>query len=344
MGEINDFNLTPQRNYAIPLIAVVSVMLLIRIGGAPEPIETTYTEDEAAIVAAATQILEDNPTFTSSSAIEAYRDALTSTLNFTSCDYGPVSFSNQSDMLEYLTRQYELMEDLEGSGSCITYSGFPSSEIGAANALAAELEPSVVKIEIGFSSGTGFIISDSLIFTNFHVLADDNDKPHENITVTTLDGRTYQAEYVAGTFSTDVGILKTKTPILNAKPVKFSSKRLAYGEPVLAIGHPQGLGDWRSTVGIYYGEMDNIFGVQGPRFSLPSQSGSSGSPIFNLDGELVAAIYGMNDIAEFSARNLEESRYQVPLHAPILSSYAVAAGVSLENISKFLEALESKEN
>jgi S1-C subfamily serine protease len=344
MVEVNDFNLNPQRNYAIPLLAVVSVMLLIRIIGAPEPIETTYSQEEAATVAAAAKIMEENPTFTSSSEIEAYRDVLTSTLNAASCDYAPISFSSQSDMLEYLTRQYALMDDIDGTGSCITFSGFPSSEIDTANALAVDLEPSVVKIEIGFSAGTGFIISDNLVFTNFHVLADDNDKPHDNIIIKTLDGKTYQAEYVAGTFSTDVGILKTKTPILNAKPVKFSSKPLAYGEPVLAIGHPQGFGDWRSTVGIYYGDRENIFGVKGPRFSLPNQSGASGSPIFNLDGELVAANYGMNDIAESNARSLEEARYQIPLHAPILSSYAISAGVSLDNIYKFLEELDTAEN
>jgi len=340
MGEVNDFDPIAQRNYTLPIIGVVAIMLAARVFGAPEPLEIQYTQEEAVAIATAEEIILGNPSFTSSAEVNSYRDMLISALDTSSCDYAPVSFNTQADMLEYLTRQYDRMEDIEGAGSCITFSGFPSSEIDLANALASELEGSVVKIQAGFSSGTGFVISDNLIFTNFHVLADDNDKPHKNITVETLDGKTYKAEYAAGTFSTDVGILKTTVPMVNAKPVKFSDSPLEYGEPVIAIGHPQGFGFWRSTVGIYYGQMDNIFGVEGPRFSLPNQSGSSGSPVFNLKGELVAAIYGMNDIAEGNARNLEEARYQIPLYAPILSSYSVTAAVSTENIIKFIEELK----
>lgn len=343
MDEINNFNVDNERSYAIPLTILAAVMLTLRIVTAPEPIQTVYTDSEASAVNAASEILSENPKFTTYEDIDAYTNFLGSTLNSESCSQDAVSFSSQADMWEYLTRQYELAEDIEGTGSCITFSGFPSSQLEVANGLLPALEKSVVKVEIGFSSGTGFVISEDLIFTNFHVIADDNDKPYENIEIKTLDGKTYKAKYAAGNYSTDVGILRTSTPITNASPVKFSDMPLAYGEPVLSIGHPQSLGDWRSTVGVYYGDMENLFEVTGPRFSLPNQSGSSGSPIFNLDGELVAAIYGINNIAESKSRTMEEARYQVPLHSPILSSYAISAGVSLDSISKFLAELETVE-
>lgn len=341
MGEIDNLEIKPRSKYVIwlaifvsVLLGFASVLLGFRFFTSPEAMQTAYTPEEQEKIAIAEAILKSEPYLASESEIALYLDSLE--LGFSSdssCSEHPKSFKNQQDMFGYHSYQLSLMQDIDGSGSCVTFSGFPISEISNSQKAVQELKRSVVIVYSGRGSrGTGFVLSDNTVFTNFHVANDDNDKPHSRIEIETLDGATYSAEYVSGSLTTDSAILKTTGRLLNTVPVKFSNQPLAYGEPVIAIGHPSGAGYWVSSVGIYYGERNNIFDKAGPRFSLPSSPGGSGSPIFNLKGELVGAVYGSNDVSKLSARTSDEARYQVPLHRAIVSAYIVLAGVSLEDI------------
>lgn len=330
-----DFEMKPQTNYVLWLAIFVSLVLGFRIFTSPEVLQMTYTQEEKDKVASAEEILREGLSFTSESEIISYLDSIE--LGFkkdTPCSEHPKSFSSQQDMFGYHNYQLSLMKSIDGSGACVTYSGFPISEVASAEGISEELKKSVVIVRAGSSSGTGFILSDKTVFTNFHVASDYDDKPHSSFKIETSDGTTYSAKYVSGSLTSDTAILETTRSIANTVPVKLSEQPLAYGEPVIAIGHPSGVGSWIASVGIYYGERNNIFDVPGPRFSLPSAPGISGSPIFNLRGELVAAVYGSNDISKDKARTSEEARYQVPLHKAIVSSYSILAGISLENIMK----------
>lgn len=340
MGGIEDYTLDAQKNYTIPLLVLISIFVALRILITPPTIETVFTDEEEQTIAEAAAISAELNL--KKEDYLAYADALGNTFDTTTCDDNLTVFANQQDMLNYLLLEQARMIDIEGTGSCITLSGFPKSMLSTAESIVPDLEKTVVRINASNSLGTGFFLTDELVFTNFHVAADDNDKPLGSIKITTIDNKVYYGQFLDGKPSTDVAIIKLNKPATDIEPVKISETPLQYGSPVLAIGHPTGFGNWRTTLGIYYGEGTNIFNVDGPRFSLPNAGGASGSPIFNMDGELVAAVYGMNDIAAVKAQRETESYYTEPLHAPIMSPYAISAGVGLNSIKDILSKITAE--
>jgi len=139
-----------------------------------------------------------------------------------------------------------------------------------------DLEPS--------SLGSGFVISaDGYILTNAHVV-DSADE----ITVKLQDKREYKARVIGADRRTDIALLKIEAGGLPV--VKFGDPgKLRVGEWVVAIGSPFGF-EATMTAGI----------VSAKGRSLPQENfvpfiqtdvainpGSSGGPLFNLNGEVI---------------------------------------------------------
>lgn len=134
------------------------------------------------------------------------------------------------------------------------------------------------------SLGSGFIISaDGYIMTNAHV-TEDADK----ITVGLNDRRELSAKVVGKDPRSDIALLKIEADNLPVVEIGDSSK-LKVGQWVLAIGSPFGF-EHTATQGI----------ISALGRSLPSDTyvpfiqtdaavnpGSSGGPLFNLDGEVI---------------------------------------------------------
>ena len=90
------------------------------------------------------------------------------------------------------------------------------------------------------SLGSGFIVDpDGYIVTNQHVVERAADL---KIQVTTTDGKTYDAKYIAGDPKSDLAFIKIegKTPFPHISLTDISPNLL--GETVLALGNPLGYG------------------------------------------------------------------------------------------------------
>jgi serine protease Do len=132
--------------------------------------------------------------------------------------------------------------------------------------------------------GSGFFISaDGYAVTNNHVV-DGADK----VTVTTDDGKTYDAKVIGADQRTDVALIKVEGR------TDFAFAKLSDGQPrigdwVLAVGNPFGLGG-TVTAGIVSARGRDI--GNGPyddfiQIDAPVNKGNSGGPSFNMDGEVM---------------------------------------------------------
>lgn len=145
------------------------------------------------------------------------------------------------------------------------------------------------------SLGSGFIISeDGFIITNNHVI----DKS-DSISVTLSNNQVAEAKLVGRDSKTDIALIKIDTPV-KLKPVTFgNSDKIRVGDWILAIGNPFGLGG-SVTAGIVSAKSRDI--ESGPYDSFIQtdasiNQGSSGGPMFNLDGEAIGvntAIFSTN--------------------------------------------------
>ena len=134
------------------------------------------------------------------------------------------------------------------------------------------------------AQGSGFFITaDGYGVTNNHVV----DKAVE-VTITTDDGKTFDAKVIGRDPKTDLALIKVKDA--GTYPfVKFAEKTPRVGDWVLAVGNPFGLGG-TVTAGIVSARGRDI--GAGPyddfiQIDAAVNRGNSGGPTFNLDGEVI---------------------------------------------------------
>jgi len=135
------------------------------------------------------------------------------------------------------------------------------------------------------SLGSGFIVDkEGYILTNNHVVEEADD-----IRVTLLDGRSYDAEVKGRDPKTDIALIKIKPE--NGLPVATlgDSDALLVGEWVIAIGNPFGFGH-TVTAGVVSAKDRTIGAGPYDAFIQTDASinpGNSGGPLFNARGEVI---------------------------------------------------------
>ncbi len=143
------------------------------------------------------------------------------------------------------------------------------------------------------SVGSGFVIDKSgIIVTNRHVIASqDGASISNNITVTFYDNSKLKAKVLATDIRTDLAVLKVDAD-KDLYYIEFAdSDRGKVGDWVIAIGNPFGLG--RSvSVGIISARgrdinMGQNSGTDYIQTDASMNFGSSGGPLFNLDGKVI---------------------------------------------------------
>lgn len=135
------------------------------------------------------------------------------------------------------------------------------------------------------SFGTGFVISeDGKVITNFHVVDGAS-----YLIVKFIDGRNYKiTELINYDIKRDLAIFKL--PVTSTQSTKLDdSDSVKVGDEIVVISNPASL-ELTVTSGIVSFTnriIDNQTWIQ---FSAPVSPGSSGGPIFNLQGEVVAIV------------------------------------------------------
>lgn len=147
----------------------------------------------------------------------------------------------------------------------------------------------------GYYDGTGFVISpDGYMLTNWHVVADSTHPQPDTVWVTMADqslGRF--AEVVATSSDRDVALIRIRGyqgPHLTA--IDWRGAKARQGEPAALIGYPAGSGFARDrasvvrtsmTAGILSRVTTDLI-----QFDGMTTGGSSGSPVFNADGDVIS--------------------------------------------------------
>ena len=146
---------------------------------------------------------------------------------------------------------------------------------------------------VSIATGTGFLFgSKDYIITNYHVV-----KGTSELKVKFLNEQIFDAQVIAKDIQNDVAILKlNKTPSLQSIEMKFGdSSMVRMGDKVFTIGYPsiQILGTKpkysEGVISAVTGMQDNPTMFQ---TTVPILPGSSGSPLFNENGEVVGLTTG----------------------------------------------------
>ena len=155
----------------------------------------------------------------------------------------------------------------------------------------------LITVSLGGSyyDGTGFIISpDGYMLTNWHVVADSTHAQPDTIWVTMADqslGRF--ADVIATSNERDVALVKIRGyqgPSLAA--IDWKGTKARQGEPAALIGYPAGSGFARDRASVVRTSM--TAGILSRvtadliQFDGMTTGGSSGSPVFNADGEVIS--------------------------------------------------------
>ena len=165
----------------------------------------------------------------------------------------------------------------------------------------------------GVSTGSGFVLTeDGYVVTNHHVVEDAT-----GVTVTMYDGTEYQAKIVGSDATNDVAVLKiTENVQLQAVEVG-SSDALNVGDQVVAIGNP--LGELTSTLTVGYVSAkerdvttDNTT-INMIQTDAAINSGNSGGPLFNSQGEVVGITTAKYSGSSSSGASIEGIGFAIPI-------------------------------
>ena len=164
------------------------------------------------------------------------------------------------------------------------------------------------------ASGSGFVISqDGYIVTNYHVIEDAS-----KITVTLVDGKSYDATLVGGDEENDIAVLKVDATGL-ATVVIGSSDNLVVGDQVYAIGNPLGELTFSLTGG-YVSALDrNVTMSDGRRMNYIQtdtaiNSGNSGGPLFDQYGQVVGIVSAkLSNNGDSTEASVEGVGFAIPI-------------------------------
>jgi len=149
----------------------------------------------------------------------------------------------------------------------------------------AALKSAVVLIEVPGKSGSGFNIDASgLIITNKHVVGDE-----ETCNISFPDGSEYQGQVIWQMEDYDIALVDIPGDDLPYVPLAKEDAQA--GDPLVFVGNPMGF-DWTiseaTCLGVIPRGLDglNVMYLQGP-----VRPGSSGSPVYDSNGEVVGVVF-----------------------------------------------------
>jgi S1-C subfamily serine protease len=140
--------------------------------------------------------------------------------------------------------------------------------------------------------GSGFVYNFTgqiVVITNYHVVQNVL-----NITVTFIDGNSYEATVLGSDPYSDLAVLSTNASQTEYKPLEIvSSSTLEVGDAVIAVGGPYGLAGSMtsgivSALGRTITDETSSYPIANViQMSAPINPGNSGGPLLNYQGQVV---------------------------------------------------------
>lgn len=161
----------------------------------------------------------------------------------------------------------------------------PLTVASAARAALAAAGPSVVRIGRAPGRGCGIVVAQDRVLTNAHNLRDRTTE------VTFADGRSVQGAVTGADSDGDLVVLEVETA--RAPVLSWAGEASGPGDAVFAVGRSADGGD-RVTFGLVSGVDRSFRGPRGRRITgsvehtAPLPRGSSGSPVVDAEGRLLA--------------------------------------------------------
>ncbi|PPE69350.1 trypsin-like peptidase domain-containing protein [Caldimonas thermodepolymerans] len=166
------------------------------------------------------------------------------------------------------------------------------------------IRPSVVRVrglsepdakgeqkELGVGTGV-VIVDEGIILTNLHVVLGA-----PRLHVVFDNGHEAEADHIASQPENDLAVIRARSVPDDLRPATLRSTRdLAVGDPVVAVGFPFGIGP-TATAGIVSGLKREFRSPEGERlmtnliqFDAAANPGSSGGPLVTANGEVVGIV------------------------------------------------------
>ena len=207
----------------------------------------------------------------------------------------------QSQLIELSENVLETKESLTSLGAQFSTIDTEISKLKASvssdfSGIIEESIKSVVTIRTDVSQGSGFFIANNgYIITNAHVM-----EGAKAATIITYDGKSHKVQKIGENTGMDITLLKIENE--NYSPLELAdSEDIKQGERVIAIGNPLGL-----SFSVTQGIISNIHqkGENGlnayVQIDAALNSGNSGGPLINIDGEVI----GINNFKISGAESL----------------------------------------
>ena len=154
------------------------------------------------------------------------------------------------------------------------------------SAVAAEVEPSVFTIDTGDALGSAWVAhagaGGSDLVTNYHVVADAYTAGTSSVQVRHKD-TTFSGTIVKVDPTDDLAVIHVTQRLI---PLAAVAVRPKVGARVMAVGSPLGL-DGTISVGVVSGYR-SLDGSDWMQFSAPISPGSSGGPVVDEQGHVLA--------------------------------------------------------
>lgn len=179
---------------------------------------------------------------------------------------------------------------------------YSETERSVVQIFSVAVNPFLLRDRVMPRAGTGFVIGDNLIVTNFHVIAEARELA---IATETQSAGVY---IVGADPALDIAVLAPAEPISLGPPLEFAAAgAAAIGQPVFAIGHPLGIGK-SITQGIVSGLSRDLRRTTTSWLSPYLQTdaaispGNSGGPLLGACGTVLGMISA--GISDAGAENL----------------------------------------
>ena len=184
----------------------------------------------------------------------------------------------------------------------------------------AENVDAVVTITTNIASGSGFILTDDgYVVTNHHVIENAT-----QVTVALSNSSSYSAKIVGYDSTHDVAVLKVDATDL-PHVVLGSSDALMVGDQITVIGNPLGELNYTQTVGYISGKdrgvsTTNVM-INMLQTDASINSGNSGGPMFNMQGQVVGIITAKYSGTSSSGASIEGVGFAIPIDDVVKKIY-----------------------